>query len=222
MGYAVQQAASGTEALEAVQRAAPEVVLLDLILPDMDGLLLCANLRATTRVPIIVCSGTPRHSERVLALKLGADAFLTKPLDLDELEARIQVLVRRRRAATTEPETSVSKREVRLGALTLDRRLRRITLGERPLRLSSVEFDMLAALASRPNETISREQLAQAAWGGKNAQGERAVEGRIRRLRAKLGGPRGDAPPIVAVRGFGYKLVDRRAGASGRTTVPVG
>ena len=209
LGYEVSWAATGAAALKVVGEAAPDLVLLDLMLPDVDGLVLCAMLRGLTDAPIIIDSGTGRRWESVLGLKLGADDFVAKPFDLDELEARVEAALRRVRAR--QPAKAPQRRpEMRLGALTVDRRLRRITLGDQALRLSSVEFDLLSTLMSQPNQTVSRAQLALAAWGGKNQDGERSVEGRIRRLRSKLG--RGTSVlglKIVAVRGSGYKLVER-------------
>ena len=211
-GYQVRHAATGGAGLAVFDSLQPDLVLLDLMLPDIDGLVVCTNLRAASDVPIIICSGTHRRWETVLGLKLGADDFVLKPFDPDELEARVEVVLRRRRVRHLNRRPTSS--EVRVGHLQVDRRMRRITLDGQSLRLSSVEFDLLWALATRPNDTVSREELARAAWGDKNERGERTVEGRIRRLRAKLAAA-GEAPAIVAVRGFGYRLIDNSMRATG-------
>jgi two-component system, OmpR family, response regulator RegX3 len=208
-GYETRWVGTGAEALSAVGHVAPDLVLVDLMLPDMDGLVLCANLRHLTDAPIIIGSGTQRQWEAVVGLKLGADDFVPKPFDLDELEARVEAALRRQRRRAQAPPPP-PRPQTRLGALKVDRRSRRITVDDQALRLSAVEFELLSVLISRPNETVSRAQLARAAWGAKYQHGERSVEGRIRRLRTKLGGAPSDLGlAIVAVRGSGYKLVER-------------
>src|SRR5438270_9367621 len=154
-GYRVTAVDTGTEARSIIEHVQPDLILLDLMLPDTDGLVLTTALKTLTRAPIIICSARQEQVDRVLGLKLGADDFVAKPFDLDELEARVEAALRRVRAR--QPAKAPQRRpEMRLGALTVDRRLRRITLGDQALRLSSVEFDLLSTLMSQPNQTVSR------------------------------------------------------------------
>ena len=219
-GYDVTSAAAGRTAELLVGEVRPDLVLMDLILPDIDGLLLCSQLRARTSAPIVVLSGSKRHRDRVLSLRLGADDFIAKPFDLNELVARVAAVLRRSAApagtvareplapSPWSPESaSASGREVyHVGDLVIDRARRSVTIAGAPVHLTPTENRLLTTLASEPERVFAREDLAQAIWGLNTVGESRAVDVHIRRLRAKLE-PFGDsAPPIVTVRGFGYKL----------------
>jgi DNA-binding response OmpR family regulator len=188
------------------------------MLPDADGLVLCADLKARLDVPILVCSASPERRDRILALKLGADDFVGKPFDLDELEARVESLLRRvaqrqqvadvaNDVARSSQPSQPPREQILLGDLVVDHLRRHATLGGAPLQLTPTEYRLLRALASRPNEVLSRQDLAQQVWGYHEAGNGRAVDVHVGRLRAKLTRNATLSPAIVSVRGFGYKLV---------------
>ena len=223
-GYDVTSVATGRPAELLLDEVKPDLVVMDLILPDVDGLLLCSQLRAKTSAPIVVVSGSKRHRDRVLSFRLGADDFIAKPFDLNEVIARLAAVLRRSassagagtRTLAREPLTaspwhsggsSPSGREVyRVGELVLDRGRRSVTIAGTPIHLTPTENRLLTALASDPERVFAREDLAQAIWGLSTVGESRAVDVHIRRLRAKLEPFGASAPPIVTVRGFGYKL----------------
>ena len=222
-GYEVTTASNGAAALALIGpagRRQPDLVVLDLVLPDADGLLFCADLKARLGVPIIVCSGTSRKRDPILALKLGADDFIAKPFDAEELGARVEAVLRRARPVSgrvpAQParETAAPPGPRRIGALSLDRSGRAAVLGSEALHLTPAEFALLDVLMSHPAEVLSREDLARLVWGYAHVPGSRLVDVYVSRLRAKLttGGP----PPasIVAVHGRGYMLVNLDGGAA--------
>ncbi len=208
-GYSVKHAATGAQAKAVLQEEEPSLILLDLMLPDTDGLVLCADLKSRhENVPIIICSASNQSRDRVLSLKLGADDFIGKPFDISEMEARIEAVLRR---ASHEPvaDHGPAQRPVeqqRIGDLLIDHNRRRVSLGNKPLQLTPTEYRLLRTLASRADDVVTREELAQQVWGYQDASSGRTIDVHIRRLRAKLAQGH-NAPPIVSVRGFGYKLV---------------
>lgn len=234
-GYAVHAVATGAEAEAAIERVRPDLVILDIMLPDADGLMLCARLLAQWPAPIIMLSGSRRESDRILSLRLGADDFIAKPFDTFEFVARVQAVLRRapREAGTPptsplapsagwqprrDPFLSVPPRSatpletpIEIGSLVIDPRRRSVTVGGRPVHLTPTENRLLTALASEPDRVFSRDELAGVLWGYDSLGESRAVDVHIRRLRAKLEPFGEQAPPIVTVRGFGYKLGEDRA-----------
>lgn len=146
-GYRVVHVETGAEARVMLGRLRPNLIILDITLPDADGLLLSSKLKAIANVPIIICSGAAQKRDRVLALKLGADDFIGKPFDVDEFEARVEAVLRR---AGHPPGAESAADQLRVGELVIDLSRRRVTLGEQPLALTPTEFRLLAALASRP------------------------------------------------------------------------
>ena len=208
-GYVVWHAVNGADAKAAVKQARPDLILLDLLLPDVDGLILCADIKAVANSPIIICSATPQRRDLVLGLKLGADDFITKPFDAAELEARVASVLRRVGAPEPAPPVAPPD-ELRVGALTIDRRRRRVTLGGQPIQLTPTEFRLLSTLASSPDEVLSREELALAVWGYEDPSAARVIDTHVSRLRAKLTAGPSPAPAIVAVRGFGFKISSAR------------
>jgi DNA-binding response OmpR family regulator len=204
-GYAVVTAEDGAQARTLLDEAHPDLVLLDLMLPDVDGLVLCADLKAQSDVPIIICSGTARKRDPILGLRLGADDFIAKPFDIYDLQARIEAVLRRAaRRKTVEPVPEPD--HYRVGELVVDRFRRRVTLGGQELQLTPTEYRLLTALASRPDEVLTRDELAQLVWGYQDASSGRAIDVHIRRLRVKLDSAAVPPPPIISVRGFGYKI----------------
>ena len=207
--YRVWHAADGQEARGYMDRARPDLILLDLMLPDMDGLVLCSVLKGMAEVPIIVCSATMRRSDPVLALKLGADDFVRKPFELDYLLARIEALLRRappRTGAATLPPPRQS--ELRVGDLVVEPSRRRITLAGDAVSLTPTEFRLLSVLAAHPDSVLTRDRLAQEVWGYADASNGRTIDVHVRRLRVKLGNGQVRAPSIVSVRGMGYRITN--------------
>jgi DNA-binding response OmpR family regulator len=209
--YRVWHALDGRDARAQLDRARPDLIMLDLMLPDVDGLVLCSLLKSQVDIPIIVCSGTSRRSDPVLALKLGADDFVRKPYDLDDLLARIEAVLRRASAHPVHSHGSAGVPpprygEVRVGELVIETGRRRATLGGEPLVLTPTEFRLLSVLATHAEEILSREVLAREVWGYADASNGRTIDVHVRRLRIKLSQGRVPGPSIVAVRSMG----DRR------------
>ena len=207
-GHRVWSVESGADATATVEATGLELIVLDLGLPDVDGLVLCSTLRALTDVPIIICSASDQPRDRVLALKLGADDFIGKPFDIYEFEARVEAVLRRARqpAATAEAAAATPGDCLRVGELVIDPSRRRAMLHEESLQLTPTEYRLLSVLASRPEEIFSRDELAQQVWGYQEAGSGRTIDVHVRRLRLKLGLGTPHEVSIVAVRGFGYKV----------------
>ena len=195
-GFTVDWVRDGAAAQLALRTGAHDLLLLDIGLPQRDGLEVLQWLRSTSlAVPVLVVSARDAVSDRVAGLNLGADDYLTKPFDLDELIARVHALARRHQGR--------AQTEMRLGTLVLHPQRREVWLGDRALPLSQREFDLLAALMERPGVVLSREQLEHRLYGWQDEVASNAVEVHLHHLRRKLGGEW-----IKNVRGVGYKLVE--------------
>ena len=192
-GFDVDRVATGAAALEA---ALPDVVLLDLRLPDMDGLDVCRALRERSAVPIIVVTARGEESDRVVGLELGADDYVVKPFGLRELIARIRAVTRR---TSSRPQ---AQEPLRVGTLTVDERARRAQLGGRELELTPKEFDLLAALARDPGAAVSRRRLLEEVWETAWYGSAKTIDVHVASLRRKLGDPGW----IETVRGVGFRL----------------
>ncbi len=192
-GFDVTRVATGTEALEA---AASDLVLLDLRLPDIDGLDVCRRLRERSRVPIIVVTARGEEADRVVGLELGADDYLVKPYGLRELIARIRAVTRRAASAGTTGEP------LRVGGLEIDERSRQASLDGRDLELTPKEFDLLAALARDPGAAVTRQRLLADVWQTTWYGSTKTIDVHVGALRKKLGDPRW----IETVRGIGFRL----------------
>lgn len=191
-GFDVARAASGAEALAA---APVDVVLLDLRLPDVDGLDVCRELRTRSTVPIIVVTARGEEADRVVGLELGADDYVVKPFGLRELIARIRAVTRRTRGAH---EDAV----VRIGDLEVDTRARRASVAGRDLELTQKEFDLLAALGRDPGAVLSRRRLLEDVWETSWYGSTKTIDVHVAALRRKLGDPTW----IETVRGVGFRL----------------
>jgi two-component system response regulator RegX3 len=191
-GFEVEWTATGTAALEAAE---PDVVLLDLRLPDMDGLDVCRAIRARSDVPIIIVTARGDEPDRVVGLELGADDYVVKPFGLRELIARIRAVTRR---GGTAPEDG----SVQVGELEVDPRARRVRLGGRELDLTPKEFDVLAMLARDPGAVVSRRSLLDEVWETSWYGSTKTIDMHVAALRRKLG----DAGWIETVRGVGFRL----------------
>ena len=194
-GFDVERVATGGAALEA---GAADVVLLDLRLPDMDGLDVCRRLRERSDVPIIVVTARGEEADRVVGLELGADDYVVKPFGLRELIARIRAVRRRGalRGAAAEP--------LRVGRLAVDERARRVTLDHQTLELTPKEFELLAALARDPGAAVSRRRLLEEVWETSWYGSSKTIDVHVASLRRKLGDPTW----IETVRGVGFRLRD--------------
>lgn len=192
-GYDVSRVDTGEGALEA---SPVDLVLLDLRLPDLDGLDVCRRLRARSRVPIIVVTARGEEADRVVGLELGADDYMVKPYGLRELIARIRAVLRRTASLAADGGTS------RVGELEVDERARRATLGERELELTPKEFELLAALARDPGAAVSRQRLLAEVWQTSWYGSSKTIDVHVAALRRKLGDPGW----IETVRGVGFRL----------------
>ena len=200
-GVAVEVAGDGKVGLRAALERRFDVVLLDLMLPEKDGLTVCRELRARSDVPVLVLTARGEEADRVLGLELGADDYLAKPYSPRELLARIRALVRRARGQVGPP-----LRTVRVGGLIVDAAARRATLHGRDLALTSYEFDILRALAERAGRVLSREQLMELARGSAEEAFDRSIDVHVSHLRQKLGDDPRRPSLLKTVRGAGYVL----------------
>jgi two-component system phosphate regulon response regulator PhoB len=199
-GYDVLLAATGQEALLKARQAAPQLIVLDIMLPGLDGLEVCKNLRrdpATRSIPILMLTARAGEIDRVLGLELGADDYVTKPFSPRELVLRIRKLLQRQSAQ------DAAAGQFQLGELLIDKPRHRATYRGRALDLTLTEFKLAALLAERQGRVQSREQLLKDVWGYDNMIDTRTVDTHMRRLRAKLG----DASKLLdTVRGVGYRF----------------
>lgn len=207
-GMETQAVHSAEDAIARLQSTAarPEVLVLDVMLPGMDGLTALGRIRAFETLPIIMLSGRGEPVDRIMGLELGADDYLAKPCLPRELLARIQALLRRSRA---EPAATEHPAEYRLGTLLLRATERRAYLGDAVLNLTGAEFSILLELARCQGQTVSREQLTQTALHRPLERFDRAIDVHVSRLRQKLG-TAGAALRIEGIRGAGYQLIDGR------------
>jgi len=201
-GYEITEAANGLDALHEVSTTPPDIILLDLTLPDMDGTEVLEKLRRTTQIPVIVVSGRDEERDRILGLDLGADDYLTKPFSIGELEARVRAVLRRAGGGTD------SDKSIQIGNLIIDREGRTVTVAGEAIQLSRREFDLLALLAAKPGRVFSREEILNGAWGSKDEwQDPATVTEHVRRLRIKLSENGKCDCSIEAERGVGYKIL---------------
>jgi two-component system response regulator VicR len=202
-GYEVVVARDGEEALLKARREQPDLIVLDLMLPRLDGLEVCRALRRERDVPIIMLTARDAEIDRVVGLELGADDYVVKPFSVRELMARIKNVLRR---ATPRPAEQ-DRPAVRAGDLLVDPARYEAACLDRDLDLTTLEFDLLYTLVRHAGQVLSREQLVQQVWGYDYYGDLRVVDAAIKRLRAKLRRVAPDRDIVVTVRGVGYKLV---------------
>lgn len=203
-GYRVVEASTGEQGKRLAGEMAPDLIILDLLVPDIDGLVLCANLRATTAASIVVVTDAQHHRDVVLALKLGADDCVAKPFDANELEARVEAVLRRRVPEQGRPLAPAA--DVRIGDLVLHPSRRTAEANGHVLPVTPTEFLLLLELARHPGVVVGRDQLAEAAWGRADATSSRTIDVHMRKVRALLQRYDGRVPSILSVRGQGYRL----------------
>ncbi len=203
-GYEVLIAANGNDALRLAHQSKPDLILLDLMLPGVDGLEVCRELRKASDVPVIMLTARGEEIDRVVGLELGADDYVCKPFSVRELLARIKTVLRRVKSDAPAGESSTVL--FGKGNLQLNIESRVVTVGETILALTRLEFDLLSLLLSNARRVLTRERLLEQAWGYDFIGDTRAVDSAIKRLRAKLRQASAEADCIEAVRGVGYRL----------------
>lgn len=206
-GFEVVEAADGRSALTAFDRAAPDLVILDVMMPGGDGIEVLRELRRRSDVYVIMLTARAEETDRVIGLSVGADDYVTKPFGAKELVARVKAVLRRRR----EGPVPVDGEEVlRLDGLTIDVARHEVTCDDEPVALTALEFELLQTLAASPGRVFSRRQLLERVWGWDYVGDERLVDVHIRKLRRALGDDAADARFIATVRGVGYKAIGNR------------
>jgi two-component system phosphate regulon response regulator PhoB len=204
-GYKVVPASSGEKALQKIRTLLPQLIILDLMLPGMDGLELCKILKReprTAQVPIVILTAKATEIDRILALEFGAEDYMLKPFSPRELVIRVDRLIRKQHPV---PE-SEDAQHFAFGILTIDVPKHEVTVAGKSIVLTPIEFKLLTLLAERRERVQSRDQLLQEVWGYDSQTASRTVDTHVRRLRAKLGRA---ARHLHTVRGFGYRFVDQ-------------
>ncbi len=202
--YEVLIAASGREALNLARQANPGLILLDIMIPEVDGLEVCRALRKTSAVPIIMITALGEEVDRVVGLELGADDYICKPFGMRELMARVKAVLRRSQGEGQ--ESLPDKTLYGPASLRLNPESRLAAVGETSLALTRLEFDLLHLLLANTGRVLTRERLLEQAWGYDFVGDTRAVDSAIKRLRAKLRQAADEADCIEAVRGVGYRI----------------
>lgn len=198
-GYHPITADTGRAGLQLFEDEQPDLIVLDLMLPEMDGLEVCRRIRKTSSVPIIMLTAKELEGDRVGGLRTGADDYVTKPFSVPELLARIEAVLRR---ARIRPENS----QLRADDLLLDRKRRRVFVADQEIDLTPKEFDLLALLMIHRGEPIQRERLLEKIWGYEFAGGTRTLDVHVRRLRQKIGDDPHRPRFIETVHGVGYRF----------------
>jgi DNA-binding response OmpR family regulator len=204
-GYTVRTASTGSEALSQVSAQMPGLIVLDLMLPDIDGIEVCKRIRQTSDVPILMLTARDEDVDKIIGLEVGADDYLTKPFNPRELVARVKSILRRATPERRDRESEV----IDHGDLHIDSGRREVHVGEEEIQLAPKEFDLLWELLDHRGLVLTRDQLLERVWGYTFAGDTRTVDVHVRQLRRKLG----DASPIVTVWGVGYKVSPARDAA---------
>jgi DNA-binding response OmpR family regulator len=205
-GYEVIQAADGEEALQQFAQQPVDLVVLDIMLPRLDGLEVCKRLRATSTVPIIMLTARDDELDKVIGLELGADDYITKPFSIREFRSRVRALLRRARA----PHTSLDVVEevIEHEGLRIDVPRRIVEVRGAAVQLTYVEFELLRALAAQPGRVFSRRMLLEALWKSADYRDPRTIDVHVRHLREKLEAEPREPEYILTVRGVGYRFRD--------------
>jgi len=197
-GYDVRTATNGADALTSVQNQQPSLIVLDLMLPDIDGIEICRRIRQKSDVPILMLTARDEDVDKIIGLEVGADDYMTKPFNPRELVARVKSILRR-----SAPERRhIDSKQIRHGDLLVDAGRREVRIGEDEIQLAPKEFDLLWELLDHRGLVLTRDQLLERVWGYTFAGDTRTVDVHVRQLRRKLG----EASPIVTVWGVGYKV----------------
>jgi two-component system alkaline phosphatase synthesis response regulator PhoP len=204
-GYSVRTAATGAEGLSQAATGDASLIILDLMLPDIDGIEVCRRIRKASDVPILMLTARDEDVDKIIGLEVGADDYLTKPFNPRELVARVKSILRR----ATPERRQVESAQLRHGELMIDAGRREVRVGEQEVQLAPKEFDLLWELLDHKGLVLTRDQLLERVWGYTFAGDTRTVDVHVRQLRRKLG----DASPIVTVWGVGYKVAPTRDAA---------
>jgi two-component system OmpR family response regulator len=202
-GFSTIEAANGEVALELFRREAPDVVVLDILMPELDGIGVCRALRRTSSVPVLFLSSKDDEVDRIVGLELGADDYITKPFSPRELAARVRALLRR-----VDGSFENGQAVVHAGALRLEPASLQAYWNDAPLNLTYTEFCLLKMLAANPGRVLTRDVLMQSAYEQPRIVSDRTIDSHVRRLREKLSQAGGN--PIHTVHGVGYRLVADR------------
>jgi two-component system, OmpR family, alkaline phosphatase synthesis response regulator PhoP len=205
-GYTVKAVANGTDALAQVEAEQPALIVLDLMLPDIDGIEVCRRIRQRRDVPIMMLTARDEDIDKIIGLEVGADDYMTKPFNPRELVARVKSILRRSTTERRDSETA----EIRHGDLHVDAGRREVHIGDEEIQLAPKEFDLLWELLDHRGVVLTRDQLLERVWGYTFAGDTRTVDVHVRQVRRKLG----DASPIVTVWGVGYKVAPARDSVS--------
>ncbi len=205
-GYAVRTAATSQTALTEVASEMPALIVLDLNLPDGDGVELCRRIRKSSDVPILMLTARDEDVDKIIGLEVGADDYMTKPFNPRELVARVKSVLRRAAPERRRSETA----ELKHGELVINSGKREVHVGDEEIRLAPKEFDLLWELLDHRGIVLTRDQLLERVWGYTFAGDTRTVDVHVRQIRRKLG----DASPIVTVWGVGYKVASERTPAA--------
>lgn len=200
--FQVVEAKDGIDALHHFRRTVPDLIVLDVSMPGMDGFEVLQELRKSSHVPVIMLTARAEEVDRVVGLTMGADDYVTKPFSPRELVARVRAVLRRGRSGPLESDATLS-----FQGLSIDRDTREVVADQGPIELTALEFDLLAALASAPGRVFTREQLLERVWGWDYFGSERVVDVHIGNLRKALGDDAANPRFIATVRGVGYKLI---------------
>jgi DNA-binding response OmpR family regulator len=207
-GYTVVQARDGEEALRRFGEAAVDLVVLDVMLPRLDGLEVCKRLRAQSNVPIIMLTARGEELDKVLGLELGADDYITKPFSIREFRSRVRALLRR--ASAPRPgERSEDEEVIEEGDVRIDVPRRVVEVRGEEVQLTFVEFELLRVLAAAPGRVYSRRQLLERLRGGADYREPRTIDVHVRHLREKIESDPREPELILTVRGVGYRFRDR-------------
>jgi two-component system alkaline phosphatase synthesis response regulator PhoP len=208
-GFRVLQAADGPQALELVRAHNPDLLVLDLMLPGLDGLEVCRQLRTFSDAYVLMLTARAEEIDRVVGLEVGADDYLTKPFSPRELVARVRAMLRRPRGGGErgEPHSTLGQAEALVpGSLQIDEARHEATLDGVPLPLTTTEYDLLVALAKHPGRAFTRAQLLEQVWGADYFGDDHVVDVHIANLRRKLGEDPAQPRLIETIRGVGYRL----------------
>jgi DNA-binding response OmpR family regulator len=204
-GYSVWRAESGCQATRVADEIRPDVIVLDLMLADGNGLTVCSELKHHVGCAVIICSATRRRDDAVIGFQLGADDFLRKPFTVDELNARIDLALQRQLRLPSTAQSSHARVQ-RVGSLTVDHSRCEATTDGQVVPLTPTEFRLLSAVTARAGEVVSRQELAEGIWTATDEGVIRSLEVHMRRLRSKLASA-APSTRLVTRRGFGYELV---------------
>ena len=203
-GFRVLLAADGPQALEVAEAEQPDLVVLDLMLPGMDGLEVCRRLQSRRWVPVLMLTARTEEADTVAGFAVGADDYLTKPFSLRELTVRVRAILRRVERISSTPSSD----PIELAGLSIDPSRRKVTLDGEEVQLTPLEFEILLAMARDPGVVFTREQLMDRVWGYRDYAGGRVVDSHVARIRRKLGEDGAEPRFVRTVHGVGYAFAD--------------